>query len=148
MSLEINTSLWPIVITTPRGEVTDADFQRLFATFDVFWKRGEQFVTISDTSVIGTVSAKQRQMVGEWLKQNRASIEKLSIGAVLVVESALMRGAMTAIGWVSQSPLDMTYVKNWEQATDAALGLLEKSYLPTAGLRPRLLEAGRGKRAV
>ncbi|HSC87394.1 MAG TPA: hypothetical protein VLC09_09005 [Polyangiaceae bacterium] len=146
-TLELDTSLWPIVVSTPHGAISDGDLQRLFDTFDSFWKRGEMFVTVSNMTSSRDVSARQRQMVGEWLKKNKTSIQRYSAGGVLIVDSALLRGALTAIGWVYQAPLDMSYVKDWTEATDTALARLAKVGISEPGLRARMLEFGKQRAA-
>lgn len=105
------------------------------------------FVTVSNMTSSRDVSARQRQMVGEWLKKNKTSIQRYSAGGVLIVDSALLRGALTAIGWVYQAPLDMSYVKDWTEATDTALARLAKVGISEPGLRTRMLEFGKQRAA-
>lgn len=138
-TIDVDTSLWPVVVCTPRGNLSDKEYQQMFAAFDELWRRGQKFVTITDTRFNDTATARQRQLIGEWVKKNGPTIQRHSLGSVLIVESAIVRGALTAISWVSQADFSSSYVKNWEQATSATLALLEKAGQPTTGLRERLL---------
>ncbi|HSC86129.1 MAG TPA: hypothetical protein VLC09_02615 [Polyangiaceae bacterium] len=115
----------------------------MFAAFDQLWKRGEKFVTITDTRFNETATARQRQLIGEWVKKNGPQIQRCSYGSVLIVESTLVRGALTAIGWVSQNDFTSSYVKDWDAAVKATLAILQKAGVPTAPIATRLADMGR-----
>lgn len=137
----VDTTFWPVVRCTPRGDMTDADYQTLFREFQKLWDKGDKFFVITDTRHSSNASAKQRQLIGDWMKANSASIRRTSLGSVVIVESAIVRGALTAINWIAQPDLQNDYVKSWEQALELALKALEKAGLLTDALRARLKKA-------
>ncbi len=141
--IDVDTSLWPVVICTPRGDLDETHYQKMFDDFDRLWRKGEKFFTITDTRFNDTATAKQRQLIGEWVKKSGPNIKRFSLGSVLIVESALVRGALTAISWVSQQDFASAYAKDWAQAAKATVQLLTQAHVPTDGLEEKLLKYGR-----
>jgi len=137
--IEIDVSLWPVVRCTPRGRVADGDYEAMFARFEKLWAKGDRFFTITDTRFSDRGTALQRQLIGEWMKKNAATIKRHSLGSIVIVESALVRGALTAIGWVAQTDLQSSYVKDWAQASRLAIEGLERAGALNDSLRARLL---------
>ncbi len=140
--IDIDTSLWPIVRVTPYGNLTDADYEAMFRSFDALWRRRERMLSLTDTRKSGNATPKQRQMIGEWLKANANTMEQNSLGSVVLVESTLVRGALTAIDWVSGSRIRSEYVGNWNQAVDKVKELLIKHGLPYEYPIEKLRQAG------
>jgi hypothetical protein len=99
-------------------------------------------LSLTDTRKSGNATPKQRQMIGEWLKANANTMESNSLGSVVLVESTLVRGALTAIDWVSGSRIRSEYVGNWNQAVDKVKELLVKHGLPYEDLTMKLRQAG------
>ena len=140
-AIEVDLSLWPVVRIVPRGLLADDDLRFMFSSFDALWKKEQQFFAITDTRFAQNISARQRQMIGEWMKLNKAPMKKSSLGSVVIVESAIIRGALTAIGWLAQTDPPSEYLKNWEEAMASAVRSLEKHGLMTDNLRSKLKKA-------
>jgi hypothetical protein len=140
--IDIDTSLWPVVRVTPYGNLTDADYEAMFKSFDTLWRRRERMLSLTDTRKSGNATPKQRQMIGEWLKTNTNTMERYSLGSVVLVESTLVRGALTAIDWISGSKIRSEYVGNWNQAVDKVKELLIKQGLPYQDLIEKLRQVG------
>jgi hypothetical protein len=140
--IDVDTSLWPIVLVTPYGNLTDADYETMFKTFDALWRRRERMLSLTDTRKSGNATPKQRQRIGEWLKANADTMERCSLGSVVIVESTLVRGALTAIDWISGSKIRSEYVGTWKHAVDKAKEILVKHGLPHEHLIEKLRQAG------
>lgn len=136
--IEFDTSLWPIVRSTPRGLVTDEHYEQMFREYEKLWKKGEKFLSINDTRFSSSGTPRQRQLIGDWMKRSQANIKHYSLGSVVIVDSTIIRGALTAIGWIAQPDIQSIYVKNWEQAVQAVTKLLEAQGLMTDTLRAKL----------
>ena len=50
-------------------------------------------------------TARQRQMQAEWIEKNRRFMEQHGAGLAFVITSALVRGGLTAVLWLSGMPL-------------------------------------------
>src|SRR6185312_5257775 len=84
-----------------------------------------KFVGITDTRRVRDVgSAGQRARVAEWARSVSGVVALYSLGHAVIVSSALVRGALTAIGWVHRSPAPERYVATAREAWDYCLGNL------------------------
>lgn len=140
--IQLHTDLWPIVRCILQGELTDADYEELFQSFERLWQRREQFFLIIDIRQSANSTPRRRQLIGDWMKENRALIQRYSLGSAVIVDSAILRGALTAINWIAQPETPSDYVRNWEEAAKKALLALEKHQLLTDALRAQV--QGRG----
>ncbi len=140
--IDVDTSLFPIVRVTPLGTLTDEDYENMFRQVEALWRRGERFMTITDTRKSGTATARQRTLIGEWMKKNAALTERWSMGSIIIVESTIVRGALTAIEWVAQPRVKSDYVGNWEQAVEKARGILARNGMPGDVILSKLRHAG------
>ena len=122
--IEVDISSWPVVVVTPHGEASDAQYMEMFRTIEGLWKRQEKFLTITDTRFSSVGSARQRQLIGDWMKKHEESTNKYSLGSIIIISSALVRGAMTAINWIAQPRIQSIYVGTPEEAYDQARRLL------------------------
>src|SRR5690606_41870075 len=97
--IDVDTSAWPVVVITPHGEASDAQYLEMFRKIEGLWKRKEKFLTITDTRFTSVGSARQRQLIGDWMKKNESLTNQYSLGSIIILSSAIGRGAVTAISW-------------------------------------------------
>ncbi len=136
--ISIDATSWPIVTFILRGAISDDEFERLFVEVEKYWRRGDRFLTITDTRGASNASARQRQRIGEWMKENQASIQQTSIGSIVILQSVIARGALTAINWIAQPELPSEYAKDWVQASEMATRMLDRHDMLTDKLRRAL----------
>ena len=88
--------------------------EALDAAFDVFRqveKRAGKHVTLTDTTPVRSMpDAKTRRYVAEKQTAKDAAYSARSLGAVIVMNSAVVRGAVTAIGWIKPMKIRHQYV--------------------------------------
>jgi len=65
-------------------------------------------VTLLDAGLTLAVTARQRQMQAEWLREHRDVLRAFSLGTAFVIRSPVVRGVLTAILWVQ--PLEAPHV--------------------------------------
>lgn len=108
MPVHLDLSRFPIVIASLQGTVTDEELTKHLA--DVVARvlsRREAFVMINDaTGLVGVPSAKTRRIIGEWTLRNDEDLVRYGRGAVLVTESPILRGMLTAIQWIAPSRVE------------------------------------------
>jgi len=76
-----------------------------------------------------------------WIRNNELAPRKLCLGAAFHFESALTRGALTAVLWMARLPFDYVIVANREDGLDWAEARLRASDI---AFPPRLgVAAGR-----
>lgn len=109
MTIVIDDERRPILLVRFEGSSTDAEFEAyLAAMLRLGIDRKEKTVTIFDSRVDTTSTAKQRKMQADWLATHREALKRYSLGSAFVIPSTLLRGALTAILWLQ--PLHAPYV--------------------------------------
>jgi hypothetical protein len=116
---------WPIVVVEMGESPTDAEHEAIFRSWEAVFARHEKFVGLTDTRRVRNVgSAKQRARIAEWARSIAEPVSRYSLGHAIIVDSALVRGALTAIGWVHRSPAPEKYVGTPLAAWDYCIGNL------------------------
>jgi hypothetical protein len=114
-----------IVIATWFGEPTLALVDRYFewhsAHLDRLRKERARFVLITDTFATARPSPSARKRIAERTQALGPDVPHLTIGSYLVVESALIRGAITALAWLHAPLADTVAVGSPALAIGAAL---------------------------
>lgn len=101
MRTKSSSALFPIltfsVLDAPSNEELDA----LFDVFRQVEKRPGKHLTLTDSSAVRSMpDAKTRRYVADKQTAKDEAYGARSLGAVIVVNSAVVRGALTAIGWI------------------------------------------------
>ena len=133
-SIIIDERTLPIVVTTWFGEATERIIDDYFDWFGARLARArasrERFVLLTDTYAIERPTPMVRKRLAERTKaQNPADAKAATIGSVVVIENALVRGAVTALGWILPSLSDSEFVGSIGEAIDSSLALLAKEGL-------------------
>lgn len=115
---------WPIVVM----ELADgASKQEYVEVLDAMTKhvenRRQPFVTVTDSRRIRSIPpADVRKYIADWMKLHAKTSR--AVGAVTILDSALMRGALTALYWLFTPPTPQEYAKDWREAHTWALSRL------------------------
>lgn len=119
---QLDDSAWPIVYARFEGEATVEGFDEYARWVEVQIKRAvktnERFVNITDTRGKMQVSPEVRRHMADWVaRQEETGLSAASLGSIVVVDSMIIRGVMTAISWVSRA--QMVNVSSVATAADA-----------------------------
>ena len=126
----LDTSTFPLVVATLPEEVHGADLERLFADYAAVYARHEQFAAITDLSRLSKMpGAKERKMIAEWLRSMDDKVRRYGLCTILLVRSPLVRGALTATGWIFAPPIPHFYPATFEEALDIATAQLHAAGL-------------------
>lgn len=108
----------PIVEIAIVGLVDDADFRRYLD--DVFSPiaYGNPYALLFDARRAGLASARQRRMQAEGIRQHELGLARHCRGAAFVIDSAAIRGALTAILWIAPMPMDHVVLDSMGEARE------------------------------
>jgi hypothetical protein len=95
---------WPLVRITFRGNASDDEFDGYLARMTQLVSRGQKIATLLDARGTGAVSPVQRKKQAEWQKRHADALRRNVVGTAFVIDSSLVRGALTAILWLSPLP--------------------------------------------
>ncbi len=85
------------------GHVRTEDYDRLFRGFEALYERKSPFVVLSDIREIAAVpDAPTRRRIAEWSQAQEGYTRQYHLGTAMIVRSAVVRGALTAINWLTR----------------------------------------------
>jgi hypothetical protein len=99
---EVEAVLFLCVRTS--GTVTDVEFaswlERYRQVHELARTRGKQLAILYDLTQAAPLSAQQRRMQADWIRQYEMLGREVTLGVAFVTSSAVIRGILTAIFWV------------------------------------------------
>jgi hypothetical protein len=99
---EIEDNAWPFVISVIPPEPSEAFFERFFAKHRELLARKEPWVHLCDIRKVTKLpDARIRTMLAEESRKLDPLTARYTLGAATVIESALVRGILTAIYWIN-----------------------------------------------
>lgn len=124
--MTLDDTLFPLIIVTSRNEITERDVDDLELAFEHVFARGERFAVVTRSSTPKFPSSNVRTRIAAWA--NKPSVHlataRYNVGHCYVLESAVVRGAMTAIHWLWDPPNPQHAAATYDEAVEWALGRL------------------------
>lgn len=99
-------------------------------------KRGQRVITISDATHSDRPTAEARKFWADNMSTGSATVQAATLGTYVVFTSAVVRGALTAIGWLNPEVKKIETFGTLPDAILAALRRLAKERLPAPDLQP------------
>jgi hypothetical protein len=106
--IRIDESELPLLLVTFEGAATDAEFEAYLAAMSALLERRMITATVLDARRASGAGAAQRRRQAEWMKEHAALMRQYSAGTAFVIESALVRGVLTAILWLQ--PMESPHI--------------------------------------
>jgi hypothetical protein len=107
---------WPLVIVTmPRAAMTHEEFEDHLTHIATYYQRGA-FGLLVDTRDSFPLDANQRRMVADEIEVNEARYPRTNRGVAVVMTSAVQRGVLRAITWLTSPKFEMEAFSNLEEA--------------------------------
>ncbi|MFO0613891.1 MAG: hypothetical protein U0414_14970 [Polyangiaceae bacterium] len=126
----LDARAWPIVVATWFDEPTEALVRRYFEAHAVLLERArslnEPFILVTDTFATKQPSAKARKLIADLTLAQPDYTARLTVGSIIVIESAILRGVVTALQWILPRIGDSEIVSNIAVALERALALLDR----------------------
>ena len=98
-----NDDDWPILRVIAPAQQSDDDFSAYLKQLATYRRRNEPYAIIYDIRPGRGLSAKQRRMQSDYIKESISLRITLKAFAA-ITRSGVQRGALTAIFWLSGSP--------------------------------------------
>lgn len=124
-AIDVDESRWPlVVIRWPAGAISDADIDAFLEASMAQLARGERFGSLHDGVRASGLDGKQRKRMSDHVNRNRGLLERWHVAAAIVASSAVVRGMITAINWVSPPPFPQRQFATRAEAEAWLLGVL------------------------
>lgn len=98
-----DTTKFPLVFLNMSGDISPQELDEHFGEYRGLLDRNTTYGLVYDASKIGKVDAVFRKRYAEFMKKNEADFQRLCAGVGFVITSAIVRGALTAVLWVTGS---------------------------------------------
>jgi hypothetical protein len=116
-SIDIDESLWPVVIIRYKGTTTAWQFAEMLAARSRYLDRHERHVILQDLSQSSSMSSGElRRMQVEWLKKEEARLSQWVVGAAYVTDSAPLRLLLSIIQHLRPLPMPHVIVPRMSEA--------------------------------
>ena len=123
VGIDFDVSMWPLVQVTMPATVDVADIAYLQQSYEYVFAAPTRHALIVDTTTIEQVpDAALRRKMKEFEDGRRPIIQDKNIGSAIVLSNALVRGAYTALRWISPQPAPN---KAFSNVRDAARWCIE-----------------------
>ena len=123
VGLGFDVSMWPLVVITMPPVTTPADFDYLQRCYEHIFAAPTRHALIVDTTTIEKIpDATLRRRMKEFEDGRRPIIRDKNIGSAIVLSNAMVRGAYTALRWISPQPAPN---KAFSNVRDAARWCIE-----------------------
>lgn len=141
---DTDTSQYPLVaVTIPSQRVTDAEIMRFVEGQRELLARRTKHLVLCDARNASVLPATQRKLFGDWLKEAEEGTRRYTAGMAVVVDNALIRGALTAVLWVVEPACPTKVVATVDDAITYLTECGEKAGLPDVRAK---LDAARAQR--
>jgi hypothetical protein len=105
VGIEFDVSLWPLVLVSMPATLHLEDIVYLQESYEHVFAAPTRHALIVDTTTIENIpDATLRRRMKEFEDGRRAVIREKNIGSAIVLSNALVRGAYTALRWISPQP--------------------------------------------
>lgn len=105
VGIDFDVSMWPLVQVTMPAAIEVGDIAYLQQSYEHVFAAPTRHALIVDTTTIEKVpDAALRRKMKEFEDGRRPIIRDKNIGSAIVLSNALVRGAYTALRWISPQP--------------------------------------------
>mgnify|MGYP001162882153 CR=1 FL=1 len=134
---------YPLLVVRWFGESTETSVRRYFQWLDGMYARAKaertQLVSINDSRLAKRPPPTVRKVTAELIDASSLAADEYALPTLLVLDSALIRGAVTAMRWLSLAKWNVETVANMPDAIARAFELLRSvGVTPPAGVDPQV----------
>lgn len=140
-AISLDETYFPVLIATWSGRANETTVRAFYDWSARVMRRarqeGARVVQISDAGQAERPDPVVRKLLAQLADAQSEEHEGVTIATIVVLESAVLRGAMTAIGWLTRRSLDVVSVADMPTAIRRARELLTKAgQIPPSHLDP------------
>jgi hypothetical protein len=128
----VTDTTFPILCLQSIGRITREDIERVRPIYDAAYARNQPLLCVSDAR-LAQHDATQRKLYAEWTAHCFKMDRGLTKGTIIILDSALLRGALTALNWIVPPKIPQTLVPDPLEAIEAGRRLTEKFGITVAG---------------
>lgn len=150
-TINVNSDFQPVNIVTVVGDIrcpTEHDaVVRFLDVLHAFADKRQIYANIVDLTQCGSLLPVERQFIGDSFNEHRELYRQYLAGVAVILRSPVVRGALTAIGWIHSYPSPIEFAADYAVAERKTSKLLSNRGVAWSGFGDRLAFArsvGRG----
>jgi butyrate kinase len=116
LALHVECQQLPLVRLSYEGAYSDDELHQFLLRVAAMLQLPGRKAAIIDLTKATPGTAKQRQMQGDWIKAHEEVVAREFVAAVIISDSAVIRGTVTAVFWIRPLPLPTEIVSTLEDA--------------------------------
>jgi hypothetical protein len=130
--MRVMSETFPVMCLQSIGRVTPADIEHARPIYDAAYKRGMSIVCISDAR-LANHDAGCRKLYADWSDHCIRVDPGHTKATILVLDSAILRGALTALNWVVPPKIPQFIVADALEAIEAGRQQADKFGMAVPG---------------
>lgn len=105
VGLRFDVSMWPLAVITMPPVTTADDFEYLQRCYEhVFAAPVRHALIVDTTPIVRVPDATLRRQMKVFEDSRRPIIAQKNIGSAIIIQNTIVRGAYTALRWISPQP--------------------------------------------
>ena len=105
VGLLFDVSMWPMVVISMPPVMIDDDVVYMRECYEhVFAAPARHALIVDTTTIVRVPDAGMRRQMKEFEDSKRPIIREKNIGSAIIIQNTLVRGAYTALRWISPQP--------------------------------------------
>jgi hypothetical protein len=127
----VDTSRFPLVVQRFRKDVCAEDVESMIRQFELLFHGGRRYALLvySDQNAV-VMNATLRKRVSSWYKECTEQVRRINVATAVVLESPLVRGAMTAFNWLVEPVVQQRNVATVREGLLYCIAAMEEAKLP------------------
>lgn len=117
-TFEFDETSFPLVVATFRGPVTVEAVEAYFLRLDACFRRRARFAIVFDIAGVEVPSPSVRKAFTDATGARGPSIARWFAGVAVVLTSAVLRGTVTAFGWIQPPEYPLVVVATLGEARE------------------------------
>ena len=105
VGLAFDVSMWPLAVITMPPVTTPEDIEYMQSCYEhVFAAPVRHALLVDTTSIVRVPDATLRRQMKSFEDSRRPIISQKNIGSAIIIQNTIVRGAYTALRWISPQP--------------------------------------------
>lgn len=136
-----DTRYWPIVMVRfPTEDIVDEDLIGMIEEHRLLLARRQRFAMVGDGRVKKIFTATQRKILVDWMEEAEPLVMEHLAAMAMVVDSAPVRGALTAVLWLKKMEWPTKVTKTLDQSIAFCVDRLREEGVPVTHAVQRIEE--------
>jgi hypothetical protein len=129
--ISVDTSSFPLILHTMCAGYGREDLEYMFRVYDTLLAGKQRYAIVIHFPLdVAMMQAAERKMVSDWWIPRREQIGRMNVMFAMVLESSILRGALTALLWMVEPPNPCRVAQNTAEGVEICIEALKAAGEP------------------